>query len=81
MWHEDSVRKERPDGGNFADRSGPTPAPTVERMLCAGSNLDKARGLRRGDQASAADPADHPAADARAATVVAQLDIEAKELA
>jgi hypothetical protein len=50
-------------------------------MLCAANNLDKARGLRRGDQASAADPADHPAAEARAATVAAQIDIEAKELA
>jgi hypothetical protein len=39
-------------------------------------------GLCRGDQATAADLTDHPAADARvAAVVVARIDIEAKERA
>ena len=39
-------------------------------MLYAGSNVDRARGgLRGGDLPSAADPVDHPAADARAGAV------------
>jgi len=37
----------------------------IERMLYAGKQSGQgARGLRGGDQASAADPADHSSADA-----------------
>jgi hypothetical protein len=41
---------------------------TVDRLLYAGNNLDRAH-IRRGRQAPAPDQADHPAADARVAAV------------
>ena len=46
----------------------------VDHMLNAGSNPSRTGGLRGGDQASAADPADHPAADAGAGAVAGSVN-------
>ena len=48
----------------------------IDRLLYAGNNLDKARELfAEASQTSAADQADHPAADARARGVAVAVTL------